>query len=432
MPAEPRPPRDIGSWKRSVLGVFALTGFGIANWLSRIPAARDELHASAFQMGTLAFGIAAGSIAGFALAGRLAGRRAPRTIITGALCVSVLGLAGAGAGVTAPGGLAWAMIALVLLGLGNGTCNVVMNVEGAAIEHALRHPVMPRFHAMYSAGVAAGAGVGALCAAAGVPPAAQLIPVAAAIGLILPAVTRALSTAPPVTENTGTENTENTKSQTQPGKAFDGRTLLIGVVVLGMSFANGAANDWIALGMVDGHGVAQGAAAATVNVFSLAVVAARLSGSRALVRLGRTRTVQISAITGLGGVLLFILAPTALWAFAGSVLWGLGVALAFPIGMSAAGDDPRHAARRIAVVAAIGYAGSLAGPPLIGFIAGRAGILHALLIVPVLVAAAGLASPVLRPRPLPRTRPLQRHAAERPPDRLTVRRARVEGTDDRA
>lgn len=395
MSIEPRPARaarDIGSWRRSVLAVFGLSGFGIANWLSRIPAVRDELHASAFQMGTLAFCISVGSIAGFALAGRLAYRWAPRTVITSALSVSLLGLAGAGMGVVLPGGLAWSMIALVLLGLGNGTCNVVMNVEGAGIEYALSRPVMPQFHAMFSAGAAAGAGVGALCAALRIAPTVQLIAVSAAIGMILPGITRALSAAAAVTENTS-----RVKSSPLRGTAasFEVRTMLIGVVVLGMSFANGAGNDWIALGMVDGHGVADGAAAATVNVFSLAVVVARLSGSRALVSLGRTRTVQISAVVGLAGLLLFIFAPTALWAFAGSILWGLGVALAFPIGMSAAGDDPRYAAKRIAVVAAIGYAGSLVGPPLIGFIAGSTGILHALLIVPVLVVAAGLATPVL-------------------------------------
>jgi fucose permease len=165
-----------------------------------------------------------------------------------------------------------------------------------------------------------------------------------------------------------------------------------------MSFANGAANDWIALGMVDGHGVAQGAAAATVNVFSVAVVAARLFGTRALTAFGRARVVQASALLALAGLAVFIFTPSAPWAFAAAILWGLGVALAFPLGMSAAGDEPERAPQRIAVVAAIGYAGSLVGPPLIGFVAGGTGILHALLIVPALVAVAGLIAPVLRDR----------------------------------
>jgi cyanate permease len=85
-------------------------------------------------------------------------------------------------------------------------------------------------------------------------------------------------------------------------------------------------------------------------------------------------------------------------ALVGAALWGLGVSLAFPIGMSAAADEPAAATRRIAVVAAMGYSGSLVGPPLIGFVAGESGILHALFIVLVLMVVAGILAPVLRPK----------------------------------
>jgi len=395
--APSRGSRELHAWRRSVFAVFGISGFGLSNWLARVPAARDELHATAFQMGLLALGIAIGSIAGFTIAGRIGGRLAPRTVIAGALGLSALGLAAAGGAVLLPGGVGWAMAALVLFGTGNGTCNVVMNIEGTRIEHAQGTPVMPYFHAVFSVGAAAGAGLGALCAAAGVTPTAQLLAVAVCMAAALPLVTRALSRDAAAPSRTRAE------AQPQPmlrerSAWSEPRTLLIGTVVLGMSFANGAANDWIALGMVDGHGAAQGTAAATINVFSVAVVAARLFGTRALMAFGRARVVQASALLALAGLAVFIFTPSPAWAFAGATLWGLGVALAFPLGMSAAGDEPERAPQRIAVVAAIGYAGSLVGPPLIGFVAGGTGILHALLIVPVLVAVAGLTAPVLRDR----------------------------------
>ena len=67
----------------------------------------------------------------------------------------------------------------------------------------------------------------------------------------------------------------------------------------------------------------------------------------------------------------------------GALLWGAGAALGFPVGMSAAADDPYGAAVRVSVVSSIGYTAFLAGPPLVGLLAEpeRLGILHALLVV---------------------------------------------------
>jgi len=64
--------------------------------------------------------------------------------------------------------------------------------------------------------------------------------------------------------------------------------------------------------------------------------------------------------------------------------------------MSAAADDPIRAAARVSVVSSIGYAAFLAGPPLIGLLAERAGILRALLGALALgLLASGASRPVL-------------------------------------
>ena len=60
--------------------------------------------------------------------------------------------------------------------------------------------------------------------------------------------------------------------------------------------------------------------------------------------------------------------PTTPVAFAGLLLWGAGTALGFPVGISAAADDPRAAAGRVGVVSSIGYWAFLGGPPLIGYL----------------------------------------------------------------
>ena len=97
------------------------------------------------------------------------------------------------------------------------------------------------------------------------------------------------------------------------------------------------------------------------------------------------------------GLLLFVLSPWRGLAFAGVLLWGLGACLGYPVAISAAADDPRLAAHRVSVVSGIGQLAFLGGPPLIGLLASLGTIQHALIVVPVLVGFAILATSALAP-----------------------------------
>jgi MFS family permease len=134
----------------------------------------------------------------------------------------------------------------------------------------------------------------------------------------------------------------------------------------------------------------------TVDVYVIALVTARLFGVSLLARFGRVRTVQASALLAAIGITLFIVVPSPATAVIGAICWGLGAALGFPVGMSAASDDPIGASARISVVATVGYAGLLVGPPAVGFLAEHVGQLNALFLILVFVIIAGLAAPVLR------------------------------------
>ena len=108
-----------------------------------------------------------------------------------------------------------------------------------------------------------------------------------------------------------------------------------------------------------------------------------------------------SAVLAAVGLSMVIFLSHPVFVVTGIVAWGLGSALGFPVGMSAAADDLKHAAARVSAVATIGYIAFLGGPPLIGFLGEQVGLLKALLVVLVFIAIAGLASPAARRREYP-------------------------------
>jgi cyanate permease len=197
---------------------------------------------------------------------------------------------------------------------------------------------------------------------------------------------------------------------------------MLGLLVLGMAFSEGAANDWLAIGLRDGYGLSHAAGAAGFGLFVAAMTAGRMAGPWMLDRYGRVLALRIGAVAVLAGVLavgLGTFLPDGADGFAialalgGSVVWGWGAALGFPVGMSAAGDDPARAPARVSVVATIGYVAFIAGPPLLGLLGDRFGTARAILAVAgavliSFVAAAATAEPTVdrpvdnasEPRPL--------------------------------
>jgi predicted MFS family arabinose efflux permease len=175
------------------------------------------------------------------------------------------------------------------------------------------------------------------------------------------------------------------------------RTLLVGVLVLVMAFTEGTANDWLSVAFVDGYDVPPAAGALAFAVFVAAMTVGRMWGTHALDRWGRLPVLWATGAVAAVGVLVVVLAGSPLLAAAGTVLWGLGVSLGFPVGMSAAADDERFAAARVSVVATIGYTAFLAGPPLLGQLGDRFGVLQALLVVAVLLVPAMAVVPAARP-----------------------------------
>lgn len=388
--------RELVAWRNALFVIFALCGIALASWVARVPAIRDAVGASTWQMGLIVFGLSGGSMVGLVLSSHVLARFGPIATIRVTMILSAVGIVIAGVGGSL-GSIPVVIAGLVVFGLGTSTCDVSMNVDGAANERALGRTVMPIYHAMFSVGTIIGAGTGALAEHLGIPIVVHLSVVAALMTVAVLVAVRFLRPDPALSAAEEAQAAE-VKGDWRSRLAVwrDRRTLLIGLIVLGMAFAEGSANDWLALAMVDGHGVDNATGALVFGIFVTAMTIGRVGGVFLLDRFGRVPVLRVSALLAGVGLTTMIFAPNPWLAAAGVVAWGLGSALGFPVGMSAAADDPKTAAARVSAVATIGYLAFLVGPPLVGFVGEHIGLLNALLIVLGLVAVAGIVSPAAR------------------------------------
>jgi fucose permease len=391
--------------------VFAACGFALAAWVSRTPAIRDGLGASTAEMGWLIFAIAGGAIVGLSSTSHLVSRFGARLVIRAALITAAAGLTIVGLG-AALASILVVLAGLLVFGVGFGTTDVSMNVAGAANERALGRTVMPVFHATYSLGTLIGAGVGVVAQHLGLPVGVHLPLAAALLALAgVPAVRHLPRDVGVATDSQpGLSRAERLAVWREP------RTLLIGLMMLGMGLAEGAAEDWLPLATVDGYGVSETAGAGLFGAFVVTMTLGRLLGVSLIDRFGRVAMLRASALVAAIGLAITIFGPNVTTAAVGIALWGLGTSLGLPVGMSAAADDPRTASARVSAAATVGYAAFLFGPPVLALAGQHVGLLNAFVVVLVLVVLAGLIAPAARPLP-PTATPHPRTPTVRPTSR---------------
>ncbi|MBO0785914.1 MAG: MFS transporter [Actinobacteria bacterium] len=367
---------------RAVYAVFIGNGFAFASWASRIPQVKDGLQASPGVLGLVLLGGAAGATLATVLAGLVITWLGQQVTVAAMALLVAAGLALIAVGYRL--GIAPVAAGLSMFGFGSGTWDVAMNVEGAAAEHRLGRAIMPRFHAGWSIGTVAGAGTGAAMVALRVPVTVHLVAVAVVLAVTMPAASRGFLPAAREGARAGRGGAVRSPlaAWTEP------RTLLIGLFVLCLAFTEGTGNDWLSLAVIGGYHAEPALGTATFAVFLAAMTAGRWFGPRLIDARGRVPVLRASAGIALAGLLLIVLGPALPVAVAGAVLLGLGTSLGFPVGLSAAADDPAQAAGRVSTAASIGYTAFLAGPPIIGFLGDQVGVLRAISVTGVLLAAA--------------------------------------------
>jgi fucose permease len=374
---------------RAVFVVFIGMGVATASWASRIPQVKHELHLTPKALGGVILAFAIGSLCSLPLAGLVVHRLgAERTIrLMSMLCA--VGVAVMGVGVQF--GVPPVMAGLFLAGFGNGMWDVATNVEAAAIEQRAGRSLMPRFHAGFSVGTVMGGLVGAGMNAIHVNVTAHLIGMALLIGVGVPLASFGFLPMVEVPHDEHAERKHPLHAWVEP------RTLLIGLFVLTMAFAEGTANDWLGVAAIEGYGASAAVGSLAYVVFVTGMTVCRWFGPGLIDRYGRVVAMRASAACAMVGLLIVVFGPNLATAAIGAVLWGFGAALGFPTGMSAAGDEPQYAAARVSVVATIGYCAFLAGPALIGLVGNHVGVLHALTVTAGLLGVGVLVAGSTKP-----------------------------------
>ena len=373
---------------RTAVGMsFGLNGLVFASLVSRLPDIRHDLDLTNAALGVLLLAGSFGSMLALPISGRVIERiSSPATVRLGAALVTV-GLVVLTAGATLVDLFPLALAGNLVYGVGVSMWDVAMNLEGAEVERRLRRTIMPRFHAGWSIGSIVGSALGIPMAALGVPVVVHLLLVlAVATTLTVRGSFRFLPIEP------------EAEAEKEPGSAWrEPRTLLIGAMVLCFAIVEGSANDWLSLAIIDGYDAPHWLGVTGFALYVVAMTTGRMLGPVALDRVGRAPMLWASAGASALGVLLAVYGGSLALSFVGVFVWGLGSALGFPVGISAAADDPKRAAARVSVVATVAYTAFFVGPPLLGMLGDRVGTLDALVVVAVLMVPASLAVFAVRP-----------------------------------
>ncbi|MFI8435686.1 MFS transporter [Streptomyces sp. NPDC079020] len=338
----------------AIAALFCLLGFQYATWAARLPTLKTELGLSEAELGLLLMACGAGAAASFPLVTVLMRRIGSRRLaLVSSLCLGVLLLA-----LAAAPNYPVALLIICLDGVAVGCLNVAMNAQGAALEVEHGRTTMSRLHATFSAGsllaalLASGMHLWTSELAAHFGVATVLLLLLA--GYSWPGLLTADQREP--------EKKKDRRKLTMPARA----TLWMGCAMAFGTVTEGAMNDWSALYLKDVVNASAEMAPMGIAVVSVMMVLARVFADSWRTRWGDGRIVRVGSVLAGAGLALALLVGGVVPTLIGFACVGLGIAAVTPcIYVAAARTGPDA----LALVAAMGTTGLLAGPAAIGFIA---------------------------------------------------------------
>jgi predicted MFS family arabinose efflux permease len=375
--------RDQDRAATATRGYFLLVGVAASTWAAMVPLAKVRLALDEAQLGLALVCMGIGSVVAMPIAGLLTHRFGNRRtmVLSGlAVCASLPLLSVAPSVVTLG-------TVLAVFGGALGVLDVAMNAHAVEVERLRGRPLMSGFHGVYSLGGMVGAAVMIALLGTGAP----LLACAAAMACALLGV---LATQRP-------KLLASVVSPAASARALFARPPAIAVLVGGLCFvvflAEGAMLDWSAVFLRSARGISVERASIGYAAFSIAMATGRLLGDRITAALGPVTIVRSGGLLAATGFVIATALPWPATSLVGFVLVGLGASNIVPVLFSAAGRmSGPSVGMSLATVTALGYAGILAGPAVIGFIARATTLPLALGGIAVLLLGVAICAPIVR------------------------------------
>lgn len=346
--------------------IFLVCGLGISSWAPMVPYAKERLQLNDASLGLLLLLLGGGAISMMPVSGILSHRYGSRIVIlfaaiTMALILPLLLL------LDSP---VWMGVTLFLFGSAVGTLDVAMNSHGVQVQNVSEKPIMSSLHGLFSVGGLSGSlGLGFLMKL-GLEPIAAAIAISILLIVIVSWKYKLLFDFD--TEKSAIERFSAQQTADHPKSAswFKGSVIFLGLMCFAVFLSEGAMLDWSAIFLHENRGVTDEFAGIGYAAFSIAMAFMRLMGDKIVSRLSGKKVVVGGSLLAAAGLFLAVSTPWLATVLIGFVLLGLGAANIVPVFISEAGKL-KNVSSSVAVpaITTLGYAGQLAGPALLGFIA---------------------------------------------------------------
>ncbi len=371
----------------AIFGVFFVESGVLGTWIPRIPDIKEKLGLSDGELGLSLLAMPLGTLIGLFVAAkiieRLGGLRRACQVFLPLWALSFI--------FPALATVQWAFASFLFIsGLTIGLVEVAMNTEADRIERHYGKKIMSRCHGFWSLGSMAGAVLGGIVAQFGVGVEIHFIivmPLLAFAGVYVSSQLPQIVSEPVQQEKSGS-------IIRLPSKAI----VLLCILPIGIMLVEGAFIDWSAVFMRSILDASPLLISITYSFFSIVMAAVRLWGDNIRDRFSEQLIVQVSGLAAAAGIALFSLAPNTMVAFAGAALSGMGVAIVYPLAVTAAAGRPgRTAADNVAAVTMISFSAFLVAPPVIGFLSELFGLRIALLTLAPLALGTFFLSAEIKP-----------------------------------
>ena len=378
-PAPPKPAASRAE-QHSTRLLFLLAGFGAASWASLVPVAKAATGVNEGELGLVLLCLGIGSLLAMPVSGVVSTRHGCRKVLMVcgvALCACLPLLASVQNVFTLAA-------SLFFFGAMIGTFDCVMNIQAVIVERDSKRPLMSGFHGFYSLGGLLGAATTSTIMDLGVSPFATVSAIALAGVLLLMLIRRHVLPY-------------GNPAEGPPFALPRGEVLFLGMLCMTVFLVEGSMMDWSAVMLTENHGMPVAQAGYGFAAFSLTMTFGRLTGDRIVARVGRRSVVTVGGLLAMGGILLATLVPLWQAALLGYAMVGLGCSNIVPVLFTAVGRQtsmPQSVA--VPAMSTLGYAGVLAGPAAIGFIAHHSSLPMAFLLVAALMLFVAISGRFLK------------------------------------